>query len=110
MPRRLLLACLYAIGDTTRKDLRRINPSATRPTAIKAQVPGSGTDGVTHDVVATNPPMFAGSNWFPAAPEMRSTGVVARGVGVAQARGNPRQDKEFTLLNAKSLNPGAPLT
>jgi hypothetical protein len=47
---------------------------------------------------------------LPAAPEMRSTGVVARGVGVVQARGNPRQDKELTLLNAKLLNPGAPLT
>jgi hypothetical protein len=47
---------------------------------------------------------------LPAAPEMRSTGVVARGVEGVQARGNPRQDKEFPLLNAKLLNPGTPLT
>jgi hypothetical protein len=52
----------YAVAENNRSPLRRLNPSAASPVAIKAQVAGSGT-GVVFDVTfAVNSPISTTPN------------------------------------------------
>jgi hypothetical protein len=86
-----------------RKALRRINPSAARPIAIKAQVPGSGAGAVFEVTVAVNSAASFRLKICPGAPRTRAPAVVASGIGVMQLLGKPRHEIERVSLNATSF-------
>src|ERR1700733_2409359 len=86
-----------------RKALRRINPSAARPIAIKAQVPGSGAGAVFEITVAVNSPTSFRLKICPGAPRTRAPAVVASGIGLMQLPGKPRHEIERVSLNATSF-------